>query len=301
MNKRLLYILFFMCINIFLYAEKKDPLKKIYPLKADPIDVVIVSHPKDRNTLDYCIQGIKDNGALIRRVIVVSETKLTDCAEWFDEHQFPFSKDTITKVIGRGDKKKAETFFKKTGRGAGWYFQQLLKLYSAFVIPDISSNVLVIDADTLFMNPVSFINERQGGLFCVSPFPGKKPYFRHAEKLLPDYQRIYPEVYSVCHHMLFQKPILKEMFKTVENYHKKAFWIAFCNCVDVEAEKKGASEYEIYYNYALRHTDQVQIRPLIWANSAHLADWAYYKRDGYHFVSFHTYMIGKWPSIYGTQ
>jgi hypothetical protein len=298
MGKRFIYFLLSLCLTVCLYAEKKDLPKRHYKLKADPIDVVIVSHPKDRNTLDYCIQGIKTHGASIRRVIVISEIKLTDCAEWFDERQFPFNKESITKVIGRGDKKKAEIFFKKTGRAAGWYFQQLLKLYSSFVIPNISSNVLVIDADTIFLNPVSFLNDVNGGLFCTSPFQGKEAYFKHAEKLVPNYQRIYPEVYSVCHHMLFQKPILKDLFKTVEKYHQMPFWKAFCKCVDVEAKKKGASEYEIYYNYALRHTNQVQLRPLIWANSAHLADWHFYQRDGYHFVSFHTYMLGKWPSPY---
>lgn len=300
MYKRFLLILFILCFHTLLQAEKNPPAKKNYRLLNDPIDVVIVSHPKDTETLDLCINGIRENGQNVRRVIVVSETKLTENAEWFDEAKFPFTKGDIAYVIGRGDKKKSEKFFKKSNRGAGWYLQQLLKLYSPFVIPGISSNVLVVDADTIFLNPVKFLNGSNGGLFCISYTPGKEPYFKHAERLVPDYERIYPDVYSVCHHMLFQKPILKELFKTVEKHHQCDFWVAFCSAVDTGG-KKGASEYEIYYNYALRHTDQVQIRELIWANSAHLSDWPYYKRDGYHFVSFHTYMKGKWPSIYANQ
>jgi len=294
MTKRVCLIVFFLCFHFFLQAEKK-----IYPFSPDPIDVVIVSHPKDKDTLDDCIHGIKENCHQVRRVIVVSDTKLTDNAEWFSEHQFPFSKKSIASVAAHGDKKRAQAFLKKKNHGGvGWYFQQLLKLYSPFVIPKISSNVLVVDADTIFLNPVSFQNESLGGLFCVSFAPGKQAYFEHAQRLVPGYERIYPEVYSVCHHMLFQKPILKDLFKTVKKHHHLPFWKAFCRIIDIEG-RRGASEYEIYYNYALRHTDQVQIRGLTWSNSAYLSDRPFYQRDGYHFVSFHTYMRGKWPSIYG--
>ncbi len=287
-------------LSIFslLQAEKKEDRKQIYAFGQNPIDVVIVSHPKDKITLDFCVKGIRENGKNVRRVIVVSSEKLTDNAEWFDEKKFPFTKGEVALAIGRGSKSRSTDFFERTNRGAGWYYQQLLKLYSPFVIPKISSNVLVLDADTVFMNPVDFVNAQGGGLFCVSHFVGKEAYFKHAERLVPGYKRIYPEVYSVCHHMLFQMPILKDLFKTVEKDHRKDFWVAFCHAVDIKANKKGASEYEIYYNYALRHTDQVALRDLMWANSSHLSDLPYYQRDGYHFVSFHTYMKGKWPSAY---
>lgn len=293
---RLLLTFLFLSLSSFAYAEN-NTTKKHYKLSNDPIDVVIVSHPKDKRTLDYCIEGIIENCSKVRRVIVVSPIRLTNKAEWFDERNFPFTKEGISAVIGRGDKKKSKAFFNHSSRGAGWYFQQLLKLYSPFVIPDISSNVLVIDADTIFMNPIEFLNESGGGLFCVSPHRGKKPYFEHAKRLVPGYERIYPEYYSVCHHMLFQRPILKDLFKAVEKYHKTFLWVAFCLCVDIEG-KKGASEYEIYYNYALTHTDQVQLRGLKWDNSGYLDDRELFKQAGYHFVSFHTYMKGKWPRLF---
>lgn len=292
MNNRLFFILFFLCFHFF--AQATSNTKKVkYSLRDDPIDVVFVSHPKDQRTLDYCIDGILENCGKVRRVIVVSDTKLTDKAEWFDEKDFPFSKNDIALTIGRGSLKKSEEFFKRTGRGVGWYYQQLLKLYSPLVIPGISSNVLVVDADTIFMNPVEFLNDSFGGLFCTNPHPAKETYIKHAKSLVPGYKRIYPEVYSVCHHMLFQRAILQDLFEVVEEYHKKKFWMAFCLCVDTGAQKKGASEYEIYYNYALRHTDQVALRELKWANSGLLENRENFKKQGYHFVSFHTYMKGK--------
>lgn len=294
MSHRLLLFFCFLCLNVFVYAENHQRNHIHYNLVNDPIDVVIVTHPKDIATLDLCIDGIRENCSNIGRVIVVSFRRLTDKAEWFDEHNFPFSKDDIALAIARGNVKKRDEFFKGKHRLPGWYFQQLLKLYSPFIIPNISSNVLVIDADTIFLNPVKFLNQFNGGLFCFNhnSKDAKQPYFAHAKRLVPGYKKIYPEIYSVCHHMLFQKSILEHLFDMVEQYHKTEFWVAFCLCVDLK-KNKGASEYEIYYNFALTHTDQVELRKLKWTNNGHLDKREKFKKQGYHFVSFHTYLRRK--------
>lgn len=295
MTRSFIFFLFFFCFRSFIsQAEATDGTQKIhYSLVNDPIDVVIVAHAKDQGTIDLCIQGIKENSInKVRRVIVVSKKRLTKKAEWFPEKKFPFSRDEVAVEICRGDEQLAETFFAGHKRQPGWYFQQLLKLYSPFIIPRISSNVLVIDADTIFLNPVTFLNSVYGGQFCVSHHPAKRRYIAHAQRVVPGYQRVHREVYSVCHHMLFQKPILDDLFKTVENHHQLPFWKVFCNNVSLET-KKGASEYEIYYNFALRHTDQVELRELRWANSGDLSKMQEFKDRGYHFVSFHTYLRKK--------
>lgn len=293
MSIRFPLVLFFLCLHLFGYSNENPQSKKHFSLIDDPIDVVIVTHPKDTETLDYCIDGVRENCRQVRRIIVISSKSLTDKAEWFDEKLFPFSKEDVSLTIAKGDKKRSQEISRRS-HGSGWYFQQLLKLYSPFVIPDISSNVLVVDADTIFMNPVEFLNQNYGGCFCFSNGKPQQNYLEHAERLVPGYQRIYPEIYSVCHHMLFQRPILKDLFRKVERYHHETFWKAFCSCVDFK-KAPGASEYEIYYNYALTHTDQVQLRELKWDNSAHLDEKDSFKKAGYHFVSFHTYMKGKWP------
>jgi len=63
------------------------------------IDAVIPAHPKDLETLEYCIKGIKKNVKNIRRIIVVSKSKLTDNAEWFDEALYPFSYPEVAKLV----------------------------------------------------------------------------------------------------------------------------------------------------------------------------------------------------------
>ena len=114
----------------------------------DKIDVVIPAHEKDIKTLPYCIARAKKCVENIGRVFVISNRKLVDNAEWFDESKFPFSKKDVEKVI------KGRTGFK-----IGWHFQQLLKFYSLFTIPNISKNVLILDSDTVFYKKTKFIEK----------------------------------------------------------------------------------------------------------------------------------------------
>ena len=54
------------------------------------IDVVIPAHKKDVDTLDLCIDGIRNNVKDVRRIIVVSKDKLTDNQEFYSEEDFQF-------------------------------------------------------------------------------------------------------------------------------------------------------------------------------------------------------------------
>ncbi len=285
---RIIALVTFICIAMTANAVPAN--KKHYRLLDENIDVVIVCHPKDKKTLDESIHGIRQNCDRVNRVIIVSPEKITEEAEWFDEKQFPFTREEIGLEVVRKNKEKARTFYLGKHRTPGWYYQQMLKLYSMFVIPGISSNVLVIDADTIFLNPVEFLNEKNGALFCYGPNKAAKPaYFQHASRLVPGYNRMNPNYYSVCHHMLFQKAILKDLFQIVEKHHGKPFWKAFCHCVDLKSNR-GASEFEIYYSFALSHTDQVSLRELKWANSGSFSKKDDFKTKGFHFVSFHDYL-----------
>ncbi len=262
-----------------------------YPLTDEPIDVVLVTHPKDKETLEHAIIGVRTYGKNIGRVIVVSNEPLTDNAEWFDEKLYPFSKDDVALEIGRGDQEVADEFFARGGHPPGWYYQQLLKLYAAYVIPNISSNILVLDSDSVFINDVEFLNEQNGGLLCIhSKKATKGHYCRHAERMLPSYSPIYTDVNSVNHHMLFQKPILDDLFKEIEEARNEPLWKVFCHEVDLSRKYGSGSEYELYFNFALNHTSQVSIRELKRRASATFDKMNLYKNEGFILLSYHSYM-----------
>lgn len=256
----------------------------------DPIDAVIPCHEKDKVTIDLVIEGIRKNVKNVRRIIVVSASKLTDQAEWFDERNFPFTKESVAYEIFKNNK-EAEEYINDPKNRIGWIFQQFLKVYSMFVIPDISSNVLIVDADTIFLRPVEFQDSKTGaGLYN----PGTEyhaPYFTHLSKVLPGFKKIFPKYSGISHHMLFQRSVLEELFTQVIQVHGQEPWKVYCAAID-KKELPGSCmcvEYEFYFNFVFEWTNLVKIRPLKWANLP-FNKFNAYKDKGYDYLSCHAYL-----------
>ncbi|MEI6242478.1 MAG: DUF6492 family protein, partial [Chlamydiota bacterium] len=248
------------------------------------IDVVILCGKKDKDVLHLAIDSIRKYGKDIRKVVVVSPEKFTNSAEWFDEKNYPFSKKDVIREIFQ-DEKKAEEYLQTPKNRANWLYQQLLKFYAPFVIPGLGSHVLVLDSEVIFLKPVAFLGENGESLFPVGT-EHYEPYFEHAKRLIPGFTKVFPSFSGICHHMIFQKEILQDLFHTVEGVHHTEFWKAFCRCCDhKELFGSFASEYEIYFNYVFIRTDQMKIRPLKWMNIPELR-LSHYKRQGYDFVAY---------------
>lgn len=263
--------------------------KVYYPLTSEPIDVVIPCHSKDRPTLKYCIQGIRENIENVRRIVVVSKEKMTNLAEWFDEAKYPFTKKDIAYQITR-DEEAAHKLLKK-GR-VGWVYQQLLKLYAPLVIDGISSNVLIVDSDAMFVNSTRIMDPWGHGYYNPAS-EYHMPYFKHMNRLIPGLTRVNKKYSGVAHHMLFQRPVIENLFQTIRSIHNTKPWKAICRCIDKKT--LDMSEYEIYFNFLLTTGyDQMQIRPLEWKNAADgVKNLSIYKAEGYNYVCQHTYMLPK--------
>ncbi len=90
--------------------------------------------------------------------------------------------------------------------------------------------------------------------------------------------------------MLIQKPIIDDLLNVVEFHQQKPFWKAFCYLIRKEdVYHSGASEYEIYFNFALSKTYQVKVRKLLWDNVLSLDEIEKYRDKGYHYISCHSY------------
>lgn len=288
----ILFHLLIVLLPSTLLALLPFPEKVSYTFTNEPIDVVIPSTEKDLPTLERCIRGIKSNCHEVRRVIVVSKKKLTDRAEWFSEDSYPFSKLEIAHAI-YGSLEEAKKFINAKNTRIGWIFQQLIKFYAPFVISNISSNVLILDSDTIFLNPVEFTNSSGEPLYNVGT-EYHKPYFAHMARLLVGLRKVFPEHSGICHHMLFQKPVLEDLFQLIENQDRMPAWQAICRCIDRrEIYNSCMSEYEIYFNFMMMRSDQGKIRQLKWTNSADLKKISDFKARGFHYASFHAYLRDK--------
>ncbi len=249
------------------------------------IDVVIPAHEKDLLTLNHCIRAAKKNIVGVRRIIVISKAKYTEEAEWFDEALFPFSFQEVSKLVECG---------------FGWHYQQLLKLYSGLIIPEISENVLVVDSDTVFFRQVEFFSKDGKALYNLAKDKGLEDSKFHQDSLkniIKDIPAIaeklpveFKNVSGICHHMLFQKDIIEDLFRTVEQNDGSGepFWKIF---LKNSGPGYAVAEYNLYFYFLICfHPDRYKIRILNYKNTAKFILWRYRISKKYHYCSYHSYM-----------
>ncbi len=286
--KNLIPIIFILIHTKFISCNWFNETKK-FNLSNESIDVIIACHEKDKDVLSLCINGIKKHVKNYRRIIILSEKQFSNEAEWFNEALFPFSKESISKEFSLID----PNFYKNPNqvKRVGWYFKQIMNFYAAFIVPEISNNILILDADTIFLRPVEFV-DKDGNMLHVPGTEHYQAYFDHMNRLLPGLKKVYPKHSGISHHMLFQKPILIDLFNLVESHHKTEFWKVYCKCVEKkEIELSGSADYEIYFNFALiRCPKQIKIRQLRWRNISKISLLKKYIKEGYDFVSWHSYI-----------
>jgi hypothetical protein len=238
-------------------------------------DIVILVGPNDieiiNTTLEYNkknIIGYNKIYIIINKDIITNYEIFQDC-EIIDENIFPFNKELIKKFLNIN-----------TNR-TGWYLQQLLKLYAGFIINGILENYLVIDADTYFLKPTTFFENNLPLYNYGTEY--HLPYFIHMINLHPEFTKMIDKS-GICHHMIFQKYILINLFNLVEKFHNDKFYNIFLK--SIENNQSGASEYEIYFNYMIKYfPNHFKIRPLNWENVNKIIDKNYYD-----YVSYHWYL-----------
>lgn len=294
MGQKMKRLTIFLMTVICLTGTISSALDKVtYSFALDTPDVVIPCHEKDQYKLDTVISCIKKY-VPHRRIIVVASKRLIESAEWFDEALFPFTKKDI--VMNMFEKQEdAERFMESRNFSrVGWILQQLIKLYSPLVIPDISPNVLIVDADLIFLKPTHFMQPSGAAIFdTASEF--HHPYFEHGSRLIPGFRRVNHQHSGVIHHILLQRCVLLDFFNIIQEHHKLEPWKAICKCIDprhVHPLGSCMSEYELYFNFCLLRSNQFSLRTPRWYNYAHFATSIIksYQQSGYDFIACHTYI-----------
>ena len=223
-------------------------------------DVVICVGPRDLELAYDCIARCKRYAKGANKIYTISKNKICSDTIHIDEASFPFNKRDIQAILP------------KVGDRAGWYFQQLLKLYAHRYISDLSNNYLVVDADLMMTREIEFISNDDKNLLCYGS-EYHQPYFKHMSKLHPTLNKLLP-VSGISHHMMFNSEILEHLIQSVEEYTGKTFWKAFLESISKEdAIKSGASEYEIYFTWCNKHfPERIKVRPLRWENRSSLGN-----------------------------
>jgi hypothetical protein len=244
-------------------------------------DILISSCKKDQFVLQKAIESIKLHIKGYRRIIVVSNEKLTEAegVEWFDEKKYPFSMkdmyDYMDKVVP-DDKRRRKVS----------YINQLLKLYAHKVIPDLLENILIYDSDIVFIKDTTFFEDDKplygNRIVNLDPY---QQYLNHHLKLHPSFdfgnkldinkslKQSGRFCSGICHHLIYNKTIINEIIDFIEKEYGETFWKFYLKQVDTRDNNYmkhcEPANCEFYYNYVnLFHPDKVKIRPITWMEEA---------------------------------
>jgi hypothetical protein len=219
-----------------------------------PLEIVIPSIEKDFAVLPYCIKSARENiKHPIKKIHIIapfSEEIITFCHEndcnFIDENNMlPIKRSDITYEFEGLDK-------------SGWLFQQLIKLNIDTI--GNTENILVLDSDTVFINPVEFSSKG-------------KTIFYFSDCYVESYARAYYNIFKrkmdcpvsfVAHHMVFNKKWLRELKNEISKIYDMEWYKVILNSTIKNAEL-GFSEFEIYGNYVYKnYNDKILFR--FWFN-----------------------------------
>lgn len=222
-------------------------------------DIVIPVGPNDYDIFRESIEYTKKNVIGYRNIYIISSEPfdVPGCITISDS-VFPYTRDFVRNKI---------TYIKRIG----WYLQQIIKLTAGQHIEGILDNYLVLDSDVFILKPTQFMANglpmfAYGNEYHI-------PYFDHMIRLHPSLTRQQNRS-GICHHMLFNKAYLRELFALVENHTGRPFIHSFLDKVTFKGpDKSGASEYELYFNFMLKyHSARMIVRQLNWRNIGSLAE-----------------------------
>lgn len=230
----------------------------------DAFDIVIPVGPNEEELIRSQIEYTRKHVVGYRNIylICVNPDASIDGCITIDEKTFIVNINHVAQIHG-GKRRKRN----------GWYLQQLLKWYAFQCIPGILDKYLIIDADTYFLRPTTFIKDGK----CLYNWSGEnwQPYFRHMEKLDIGLRRLFKDKSGICHHMLVEARFLQEIIDVVEKVHNDKFYNVMLRLVENTSlhnaayeNSSGFSEYEIYFNYVMKyHAEDVELRHLKFLNS----------------------------------
>jgi hypothetical protein len=263
--------------KIISLAQPTDPLsKKMLPA----IDVAIPCHIKDFHNLHLVIQGAKknirnpiNNIKLVTPGYLAAElkAKFPDCSVLTDES-----------VLGPDIRAVINNFVPTERRS--WISQQVIKF--RVVIDSDTTATLILDADTIMLNPKVWLDHKNSQILCISD-EYHLPYKNHQRRMWGG--RNYPLSF-VTHHQLMKREVLKEIFG--RDGEGLISWIRLADY----SEYSPISEYDTYGEWIVLH-DPSRVVFSKWNNyrekiNSKNIDYTQIKNQYFKYssVSFHSYL-----------
>jgi hypothetical protein len=238
-----------------LLKEKKLNNNLPHNSKKTSIDILICCTEKDVDILPFTIEGAKANiQHKIENIFLVAPVNSDQLKIICADKGVVFITEDELEIVNKRDIQ-----YTVNGKDrSGWFYQQLIKLHADQISKN--ENILVLDADTVYVNPVSFFY--RGKTFFDISDEYHKPYFSAIDNLMP--MRVKP-ISFVSHFMMLNRTSLQELRKRISQKHGKPFIEATLSIVD-EKQMSCFSEYELYGNYFTNNSNSFLLR--YWTNKS---------------------------------
>jgi hypothetical protein len=223
------------------------------------VDIVIPAHEKDFPVLRMAVRSVLRHVTPVRRVHVVSAERFEwpgDRVRWVPEPALP-ALPALPAVRARWVEDNPDTASR-----APWVYQQILKLGAGSYIEGLTPSYLVVDADVIFLRPVSFDPDALG----------RFPFSRALEYHMP-YRDAFARLLGAqpttgfsltAHHMLYDRALMAELHAELEERHGAPWYWAYVDAVE-KAEESSISEMDVYGWWLLdRHPELASMRQLSW-------------------------------------
>lgn len=220
------------------------------PIESDmKIDLFMPTLEKDAKVLDICLENAKIYiKHPIGNIYIVAPRNAKNVKKIADKHGCKFvDEDSILPI------RKNEIRYVHNGEDrSGWIFKMLLNLSADKACKE--KNILILDADTVFIRPTIFIYKNKPIYNESTLF--HKPYFDTNQRI---FELKHPSSLSyITHYQLFQSDILKQLRIDIEKYNNKPWYEAIIDNLDTN-EGSTFADYEIYADYYIHRLNKPAI------------------------------------------
>lgn len=210
------------------HPNNKNPL---------PVEVVYVAAEKDLATLGPSIESLSKLTAVQVSDIVIIGKSGTGIESYANTNGLRFVDEKT--LLGFGLERYP--YPSETGSRSGWLYQQMLKL--AWSDQAQETAYIVVDADTIFVNEVAFIEDGKYCFFFAEEW--HEPYSR-AFKFL--FRKTDWSLWSyVAHMMIFDVAAVKAMRQSLETIHGQSWHAAIAQTRTIDNH----SCFSEYHSYAV--------------------------------------------------
>ena len=227
------------------FSKVIDLLKKNdinFSRQTNAYDVVIVIKASDWDIAKVNLTFVKRN-LNPKQIIVISQKELKENLESFQDITF-IDENLLFPELNFN---KIKDLLAQRGVDqnlAGWYLQQFLKLSYSFVCKD--EYYLTWDADTIPLNKINMIDEKNGKPFFDMKPEFIEPYFSTIRNLF-SFEKKEPESF-IAEHMLFKTSIVQEMLNSIKT-SEQPFFEVIIDKTDFSKIDHSFSEFETYGTY----------------------------------------------------